>query len=521
MGEGDVPVTELGADASSIRLDDGTDVEGPALDQDPQAGTGSRSPGATPEAALLLVAAVSAGALGQRGFSASGWGVVALLVVAALVGKPPTIADLRLAPIVAIAALASWALLDAAIAHAAHAALGDVLLLAGVATALWVGRRLDAAARHLLLGGLLAVGLLVAGSGWLGVVLRHPPWAAPAAGLWRAASTLTYANATAALLVPLALVALGLLVERPGSPAKVLAATGLLVGAAATLSRAGAAALLVGLGMLAVLAGVRATLRALPGPLLGTLVGLAGLLPSMPAGAPTRPVLAGCALAAGLGLALGWSWLPRPALAAGAVAMVVVLAGGLLLVSGTPAALGSAAAQLAKSRATFASPDRSAAAATALRQVAARPLTGTGPGHDALGWVGRDGRLRVSIYVHDEYLQVLSDLGVVGALLLLVVLATLARLVWRNRPRPTPAPGPHPSPAPPPAVSRAVWAGVVAGLGGLALHSGFDVVWHLPVIPLTAAVLVGVVTPSTRPPAAAPPATSLADATSHHKEGSA
>jgi hypothetical protein len=39
--------------------------------------------------------------------------------------------------------------------------------------------------------------------------------------LWRAATTLTYANAAAGLLVPLALLAVARLAARPGVPAKV------------------------------------------------------------------------------------------------------------------------------------------------------------------------------------------------------------------------------------------------------------------------------------------------------------
>jgi hypothetical protein len=62
--------------------------------------------------------------------------------------------------------------------------------------------------REMVLSGALAVGVAVAMTGWLGVALHQRLWGLPSQGLWRAASTLTYANATAALLVPLALVAL-------------------------------------------------------------------------------------------------------------------------------------------------------------------------------------------------------------------------------------------------------------------------------------------------------------------------
>ena len=86
-----------------------------------------------------------------------------------------------------------------------------------------------------------------------------------------------------------------------------------------------------------------------------------------------------------------------------------------------------------------------------------------------------------SRYVHNEYLQVLAELGFVGLALLVVLLASLARTIWWGR---THAP------------STAVWAGVAAGLAALAVHSGLDFLWHLPAIPLAGAVLAGLNLPT-------------------------
>jgi hypothetical protein len=36
-----------------------------------------------------------------------------------------------------------------------------------------------------------------------------------------------------------------------------------------------------------------------------------------------------------------------------------------------------------------------------------------------------------------------------------------------------------------------MWGGAVAGLAALATASGFDFLWHLPVIPLVGALLAG------------------------------
>ncbi|HEX5497162.1 MAG TPA: hypothetical protein VFX70_21575, partial [Mycobacteriales bacterium] len=67
---------------------------------------------------------------------------------------------------------------------------------------------------------------------WAGVAFRTVPWGLDARGLWRASSTVTYPNATAAVLVPVCLLALAMRTRRGGSPWLGLATTGLLAGLA-------------------------------------------------------------------------------------------------------------------------------------------------------------------------------------------------------------------------------------------------------------------------------------------------
>jgi len=477
-----------------------TPMDGSAMDGSPGAGSrpGSGSAGGTYGGAalsrLLLLAAIAAGAVAQGGFFPAGRGVVGALlaaaVVVALLWWPPSTADLRLGPLYAVAALAGWAALQG-VARGAPASAGlYVLLLVGMVAVLLVCRRLEASERELLLGGVLAVGLLVAATGWVGVAWRLRPWALPDQGLWRAAGTLTYANAAAALLVPLALVALGMLVARPRSVGLVLAATGLLAGAGATLSRGGFAGLLVGMLLLVTLARAGRRLRAVVGPALGAGVALIGLLPAMPVAAAPRPALGMITLAAGMALAALVTRLPGRALAV--MVLAIVVAGGFTALGRAPSSITDAADQVRAVRLSVVSADRSGATAAAFHMLAASPLMGVGPGQATLRWTGQDGELRVQRYVHNEYLQVTTELGAIGGGLLAWLLGAFALLAWRGRAI---------------ASSRVAWAGIIAGLGALAVHSAFDFVWHLPVIPLVTTVLVGVLTmPILRQPAAPPAA---------------
>jgi hypothetical protein len=434
----------------------------------------------------LLLVATTAGLLGQGAYYPSVQRPVGLLIAAAallgLVGRPLTRDDLRMVPVVPALALAAWAVLDNALVGGAG--VGPALLLVGLVTVLLVCRRLRREDRELLLAGVIGVGLLVALIGWLGVAFQAGSWAFQAQGLWRASSTLTYPNATAAVLAPIGLVVLGRLAATPGSVPLAVAAAGLLAGLAATMSRAGALALVVGLVVLVGLRGFGATARAAVGPVAGALVALVCLLPSMPAADPPRPTLALVGLAAGLVLAGVTARLrPGPAY----VLLGGVLAAGVIGLLATGGGVGGAVQTVAEARANLASPDRTGALQAALRLVAQHPLTGTGPGQADLRWKGHDHGTQLFAYVHNEYLQVTAELGLVGLLLLAILLATMGRLLWRARPT-----GP----------SGATWAGVVAAAVAFAVHSGFDFVWHLPAIVLTVTLLVGTVLPSLDTPVA-------------------
>jgi O-Antigen ligase len=427
-------------------------------------------------AGLLLLAAVAAGLVGQGAFYTRARWYVGLLVAAAtvlaLVAWPPTRDDARLPPVVAALALAVWAVVDAALLGVPAAA-GSALLPLGVVAALLVCRRLGEEDREVLLLGVVGIALLVALTGWLGVAVRVGSWAWLGDGVWRASSTLTYPNAAAAVLVPVALVVLARLTDAPRSLPLALAATGLLAGAGATMSRAAALALAVGLVVLAVLRGVGSTVRAALAPCVGALVALACLVPSMPDAGPPRPALALAGLGAGLALAVVLARLRRwPA-------VTLVLGGallGCLAAASVIGGMGDATRLVAETRITLASPDRSGAVGAALRVAAEHPITGAGPGQADLRTRGAEGGTRIFTYAHNEYVQVAAELGLVGLALLVVLLVALARLLWSARATGPPGAG---------------WAGMVAAAAAFAVHSGFDFVWHLPAVVLAVTLLAG------------------------------
>jgi O-antigen ligase len=275
------------------------------------------------------------------------------------------------------------------------------------------------------------------------------------------------------LLVPLALVALARLTARPRSAYLCLAATALLAGAGATLSRAGAAAFAAGLLVLCWILGPRALARAAAGPVAGASVALVGLVPSLRVTAPARPLIAGLSVACGLLAAVLIQRVTRPTLLLPVAGAALVAA--VFVIYRAPE-VHHAIRALTHARFSVASPARSGEAAAALHIIERHPLAGVGPGHAILRWTGPGSRLYVDRYSHNEYLQVLADLGIAGAALVGVFLVTTGRLLWRAR-----------------AVlaERALWAGAVAGGTAFLVHSGFDFLWHVPAIPFTVGAIVG------------------------------
>lgn len=434
--------------------------------------------GATGLAVYVLLAAIAAGVAAQGGYYASGRVLTAALttvaLVVALAGGARRAFPASLPILITGAALAGWVIARAAAArdgydHAAAAAATLGCLLAAAMVLRGVGER----DRERFVEALVGIGVMSAVLAWVGVAWRVPRLAVSAEHrMWRGGATLTYPNATAALLAMLALVAVGLLVSRPGSGTRSVATMLLLVGLGATLSRAGVLALLAGVCVLVAQVGVRALVQ-LAAPVLGALVALAALAPSLSASAPPRPLLAVLGLAVGVVATLvltavpGWWRAAAWTAAAGCAAVALV-----------GQARSPALRSVLDSRWSLGSYSRGRGTRAALELIGEHPVAGTGVGRAWLFWQAPDGNGQAAQFVHNEYLQTAVDLGAVGVVLLLAVVTAAVITIRRGR-----------------TVERLSTACAVAALAAFVVHSGFDFLWHIAVLPVVAGALLGLAAP--------------------------
>jgi O-antigen ligase len=104
-------------------------------------------------------------------------------------------------------------------------------------------------------------------------------------------------------------------------------------------------------------------------------------------------------------------------------------------------------------------------------------VTGVGPTHLAVRWVDAQGQLTEAHFTHNEYLQLAAEQGVVAPALVVAGLGLVAWALGRRVVR----------------SGRSDWlaAGALGGVAAFAVHSAFDFVWHVPVVPVVVAALVG------------------------------
>ncbi len=431
---------------------------------------------------LALLTGLGLATISQGGFHAGGQIALAAVLAAAValswraaargVGVRCLLSPLPACCAAAAVWLAGRGVLAGAILPAARAVGTLAVVVVAVVVCRQAGSRATLATVPT---AIISMGLVVALSGWVGVAFHLRPWAMSGMTTWRASSTITYPNAAAALLVPALLVLVARLAAAPHDRFAATAATVVAAGAAATQSRAGAAALVVGLVTMAGAAGPGRVLRGAPGPLVGAAVAAVGLLPGLYFGSAAAPLPAFVGLVGGVAVAIVLAGRPvRTQLAT--VALVVVATATALATRGD-------AARLIADRLNLTSSDRAHALRSAWSVVSARPLVGVGPGQLSLAWT-EGSSVRSTNLVHNEYVQLTAEAGVVGLALVLILFALAVRALWRSRGAPD-------------APKR--WAPAVGALAALAVHSAFDFLWHLPVLVLLAGLLFAWATTASDP----------------------
>jgi hypothetical protein len=398
-------------------------------------------------AALLFGLAVVAG-VRDGGFWASdalAVAVLSLLVLAAATTAAPR----DRAGILVTGSLllcASWWFLRAVTAGSADAFLPFGASILAFAAAFTAVRPLPERSRQVAALAVACLGATGALIGLAGLAWRWYPMAMPAQGLWRLSTTLTYADAAGLALALCLLVALGTDVQpRLVRVSVCLCAAGLL----ATQSRGAYLAFLCACWLVPWHRYARFAV-----PLLcGVVLGVAAVASSSHHGAvPWLGVVAVAAVGVAV-LVPGRVRLQRPRLRVGLVTGVLVLGAVGLVAVLLYHEIGLRA--LAPS-----DQDRAVEWSTALHQWASAPIVGVGPDQPLI-FHAADGSL--AHFVHNEYLQVAADSGLVGLALLGIAAVAILRTIRRNDVL----------------TSSAAAAGMCFAVAG-----GLDFDWHLPVVGL-------------------------------------
>jgi hypothetical protein len=405
-------------------------------------------------AAVIVAALIVVDGIRQGGFWHADASIVVLASVPLIVVLLATSRPRR----VELALVVSLVLLDLWWLERAHAAgsLGRFLPLGasilGFLAAFLSTRSLSRAHKEVAAGVVALVGTGAAALGFVGLVWRWDPLAMPSQYLWRLSSSLTYADAAGLVLALGLIMALGLdRWPRIARASVCLCAGGLLATqsrgpmlafacacALVPLDRYRRNAVPLGAGLCVGLVAVATSGSDGPVPLLGAVLVVAVLASARRPGREPRPLDR------------------RHVLVAAVVGSVAVLACVVVLHHQIELRV------LAPSNG-----DRSVEWSTALDQFGAAPLVGVGP-DQPLEFRAVDGTH--ATFVHNEYLQIGADAGVVGVLLLAAAAASLAGSVRRR---------------------DVMTSCAVAGLVSWAVAAGFDFDWHLPVIGLLGGWLAG------------------------------
>lgn len=332
--------------------------------------------------------------------------------------------------------------------------------------------------RDLLLIGVQLVALVVAATSIWGVLVRRTPWARQIADVWRGESMLTYANATASLLVVVLFPTMALAVCRRS---RLLAGVGvvLVVGVASTQNRSGW--LLLAAGAVAQIALSReartAMLRA------WVVIGVASVVPAgvvaVQSGVDARipmPLAVASIVAGAIAAAALWE--------SGKEFHLAILSGGAALASlGLPRVRNGLAPVVRNRLDPESLLTRFEEWEATLRVWGAHPWTGAGPGKAALSF-DRDGQNFIALFAHNEFLQVGAEIGVLGIVGLGVALVVGMRAMRRARVSDRAVRVEN-------SESSALRVAAVVATGVFLAHSSLDFLWHLPLLVVVAGLVAG------------------------------
>lgn len=421
--------------------------------------------------------------LGALGFAAHRQGAYhewqhlvfgALVAVGALALLPRAIRSSTTKTIgLAVAPLLASSLLSLGLAEDRSNATSTFVLIALIAAGLLAGAVSPGQHVNTVLIALTTIAVFIAATAIWGVATHSTPWGRITAGVWRGSSSLTYANAAAAVLGPVTLLAT---VRAAHTNNRWFAVAGVFtaVGFASTQSRGGALAfVIVALGLVVHLGVRRTATTGLP-MLLGVGIGLPAVLLRSSVDAQPAPLLVVALLLLGLAAtALTWPLrdrLPSPhLLLAGATAMSVALIAITPLRSAFGARLSlRSSTRFAGQDAQVLLGDRSNTWRVAFERFGESPIVGHGPGEVDLRWM-QEGRSFSAIFVHNEYLELMVTHGAVGPAALVLSIVVLARALRFD-------------------ASTAPFA---FALAAFMIHSAFDFLWHIPMLPVFFAAVLG------------------------------
>ena len=394
-------------------------------------------------------------------------------------GRCPRISNVFTVPVLCGVVIVTTSI-SAVANHRMTESLPTILALIVATLSAWVVGVSRQSAKCFLLRGLVASGVGVAAIGFIGVVWHRKPLALVDGDLWRAASTLTYANATAAwlgLVLSSAIAFAGRATARMRDRIQVAVICG---GLLLTGSRAGIAAAAAGVVTLGAVSGWRWLRSSLPSIVSGVAL-FFGAAISMPAERSIPALWRVAALVAGGFAALAIlrfamrndatagpdeqlrRTLPSARTSAMAIVGVAVLfIAAFALMMRDPAL---------RSRFSISSPGRLDEWGAAIDRFRSSPIVGTGPGPISFELPGLP--TRSVAYAHNEYLQFLAQQGVIGASILVIGLLGALRSLKRSFTRPS--------------LFR---ISAIVGCGVLGFHAWFDYVLHLPAILVGAAMLM-------------------------------